>query len=138
MNTLKLNRCCIHGCTKVQHHSIISLAEYYKIPIDTFLMEYNPGFGRIGWTGDKICSYMATSFTENISFEDLANSIIEFGENNENKKVLKIASAFIKWAVEEHSVSYEGFNLPVWINGEELDAEKLFQLFIKSKTPTKP
>lgn len=45
----------------------------------------------------------------------------------------ELAINFIKWAIENHSVTYEGFSFPVWINGKEHDAEKLFDVYIQSK-----
>ena len=48
------------------------------------------------------------------------------------EEVKKYAVDFINWAVNEHSVTYECFNFPVYINHKEHYANMLFDLYIQS------
>lgn len=53
------------------------------------------------------------------------------------EEVKKYAVDFINWAVEEHSVVYEGFILPVYIKRKKHDANMLFDLYIQSLKKSK-
>lgn len=44
----------------------------------------------------------------------------------------QLAIGFAEWCVNNHSVDYEGFSFPVWINHQEYGAEQLYELYLLS------
>lgn len=68
----------------------------------------------------------------NLANHNVGKGLLQTGKSNfelAQKHAMNESIAFIKWAVYNYTVDFEGFSFPVWIDGKEYSAEKLFYLY---------